>query len=117
MRTALRPFAAAAVLSVLLIGAACSSGHASEQTSLTALCTKLGGTFKEDTDQHELFTSDEGDCGTYTVYLFAGKSQRDSWLSAARAFGGNFAVGPDWIIATDNPADAATARQKLGGTN
>jgi hypothetical protein len=39
----------------------------------------------------------------------------DSWLTA-RMFGGNFAVGPDWVVTTDDPGAAAVARRVLGGT-
>jgi hypothetical protein len=31
-------------------------------------------------------------------------------------FGGNFAVGPDWVVTTDDPGAAAVARRVFGGT-
>ena len=40
----------------------------------------------------------------------------DSWLTAARMFGGTFAAGPDWVVTTDDPGAAAVARRVLGGT-
>jgi hypothetical protein len=106
------------VLAVVL-AAGCSAGHSGQGTTavrdLHDLATKLGCTFVEDTDEHELYTSDEGSCGDLTLYLFAGARQRDSWLSIAQGFGGSYLVGSTWVVSADSPAAVKSAQAKVGG--
>jgi hypothetical protein len=109
-----RSIAALALIAALT---ACShgSGGTPQGTSLPTLAAKLGCTFVEDTEQHELYTKDEGSCGPLTLYSFATPAQRDSWLDAAQGFGGNFLVGSTWVATADNPADLTKAQGKAGG--
>lgn len=79
------------------------------------LATSLGCTFTEDTGEHELYTSDEGSCGDLTLYLFDGARQRESWLSIAHGFGGDYLVGTTWVISADIPAAVKSAQAKVGG--
>lgn len=90
---------------------ATSSGYASPQ----ALCTALGQTFTEATDEHTLYSSDEGTCGAFTVSWFASRSQRDAWVSAATQFGGDYVVGPAWVVSVDDPASARQVQSVVGG--
>jgi hypothetical protein len=87
----------ATTAAVVLALVACSSSHPSPSTSSTSLpdlCAQLGGKFVEETDGHEIYTNDQGDCGALTLYSFPGARQRDAWLNAAITFGGNYLVGP-----------------------
>lgn len=89
------------------------SGGASYDSS-QAVAQKLGCTYKA-SDQSELFTSESGVCGEYTIAMFSGKEQRDSWLTAARQFGGNLVVGDNFVVGADRLAAAFAARDKVGG--
>jgi hypothetical protein len=108
------------VVSVLIL-AGCSS-HASTPdrsgySSPRALCTAMGATFAEETDEHTLFTSDEGYCGdAATVSWFASSKLRDSWLEAALAFGGVYVVGDRWALTLDSPTAARQVQARVGGT-
>jgi hypothetical protein len=104
---------AAAVL-VLLAGCTSSAKHGGVR-DLHDLAGKLGCTFVEETDGHTLYTSDEGSCGDLTLSLFTGARQRDSWLSIAQGFGGNYLVGSTWVVSADSPAAVKSAQAKAGG--
>jgi hypothetical protein len=109
-----------AALALIVALAACSHGSGGGGTphgsaSLSTLAAGIGCTFVEDTEQHELYTSDQGACGAMTLYSFANTHNRDSWLDAAQGFGGNFLVSGRWVATADNPADLTKAQAKVGG--
>jgi hypothetical protein len=112
------------------LAAGCSAGHSGQGMTavrdLHDLAGKLGCTFVEDTDEHELYTSDEGSCASLggpaenrtvdlTLYLFDGARQRESWLAFAQPFGGNYLVGSTWVVSADSPAAVKSAQAKVGG--
>jgi hypothetical protein len=103
----------------VFLAAGCGGGKgrqvADPLRDLHALATKLGCTFVEETDGHTLYTSDEGSCGDLTLSLFAGARQRDSWLSIAQGFGGDYLVGSTWVVSADSPAAVKSAQAKVGG--
>jgi hypothetical protein len=84
-------------------------------SDLAGLCAKLGGNFTEETDQHELYTSDEGSCFGSRLYWFARTALRDQWLAQALQFGGNYVVGDRWAISVDDPAKAQFVAAETGG--
>jgi hypothetical protein len=90
----------------------------SSETTVSALddlAAKLRCAFVEESDDHELYTSDQGSCGDLILYLFKGEPQRDDWLAAAQATGGNYVVGPTWIVSAREPASARSAQAVVGG--
>jgi hypothetical protein len=108
-------FRAAPALTVI-VPVGCSVGHSSTGVrDLHDLASSLGCAFVEDTDEHELYTSDQGACRDLTLYAFDGARQRESWLALASDFGGNYLVGTTWVVAADEPSAAASAQSKIGG--
>jgi hypothetical protein len=107
------------VVSVLVL-AGCSS-HASspdrsDYSSLSVLCTAMGATFAEESGEHELFTSDEGYCGSTSVAWFSSSKLLNSWLEVAEAFGGVYVVGDRWALTLDSPTAARQVQARVGGT-
>jgi hypothetical protein len=113
----MRPRTTTTAVALALTLAACSSnsGSTGSNASLPALCTKLGHSFTEETGEHELYTSDQGECGQLTLRAFNGSGTRDQWLKVAQNFGGNYLVGDGWVVTADDPAVLDAARTKVGG--
>ncbi len=116
----MRPRTTTTAVALALTLAACSSNSGNKagtgnNASLPTLCTKLGHSFTEETGEHELYTSDQGECGQLTLRAFNGSGTRDQWLAVAQQFGGNYLVGDRWVVVSDDPALLDTARTKVGG--
>jgi len=116
----MRPRTTTTAVALALTLAACSSNSGSTASTastagLPALCTKLGHAFTEETGEHEVYTSDQGECGQLTLRAFNGSGTRDQWLKVAQNFGGAYLVGDGWVVTADDPAVLDAARTKVGG--
>lgn len=109
---------------IVLTAAGCGGSEDNSEPAAAALtpttmAEKIGCTFQPEAGQTELFVKEQGECDlagqSLRLYTFSDAGTRDSWLKAAKAFGGNYAAGERWVVAGDSASPVAAAADKLGG--
>ncbi|MEU5808761.1 hypothetical protein [Streptomyces sp. NPDC047718] len=94
-----------------------SASPAARPDSFQEIAAALGCTPEVTVDAEEIR---EGACGTgpqaYRMATFTTEEGRSAWLAESRMYGGNYLVGPRWVVTAATPEALGPLHDKLGGT-